>query len=74
VRLTGLVVDDGPHTESVKVFRAGYALGKGNLAAIHRIVSSKYQRGAAFANWSEKRQLHVSRLELGDLLEAIMIR
>ena len=84
MRLTDLVVDDGPHNSDglllhawdgaervsafisrrvmddwvdpkrpygkrKSLFRAEYnALGKGNLAAIHRIVSSKYQRGAAF--------------------------
>ena len=82
VRLTDLVVDDGPHnsdglllhardgSERVRafisrrvmddwvkqpggrrksLFRAQYnALGKRNLAAIERIVASKYQRGAAF--------------------------
>ena len=84
VRLTDLVVDDGPHnsdglllhawdgSEGVRafisrrvmddwvdpkqpygrrksLFRAQYnALGKRNLAAIERIVASKYQRGAAF--------------------------
>jgi hypothetical protein len=31
------------------LFRAQYnALGKGNLAAIERLIASKYQRGAAF--------------------------
>jgi hypothetical protein len=84
MRLTDLVVDDGPHnsdglllhawdgSERVRafisrrvmddwvdprqpygrrksLFRAQYnALGKRNLAAIERIVASKYQRGAAF--------------------------
>jgi hypothetical protein len=82
VRLTDLVVDDGPHnsdrlllhawdgSERVRafisrrvmddwvkqpggrrksLFREQYnALGKRNLAAIERIVASKYQRGAAF--------------------------
>jgi hypothetical protein len=84
VRLTDIIVDDGPHnsdglllhardgSERVRafisrrvmddwvdpkqpygrrksLFRAQYnALGKRNLAAIERIVASKYQRGAAF--------------------------
>lgn len=81
MRLTDLVVDDGPHnsdglllhawdgSERVRafisrrviddwvkqpgrrksLFRAQYnGLGKRNLAAIERIVASKYQRGAAF--------------------------
>jgi hypothetical protein len=38
-----------PYGKRKSLFRAEYnALGKRNLAAIHRIVSSKCQRGAAF--------------------------
>jgi hypothetical protein len=38
-----------PYGRCKSLFRAEYnALGKGNLATIERIVSSKYLRGAAF--------------------------
>jgi hypothetical protein len=38
-----------PHARRKSLFRQQYnALGKRNLAAIERIVTSKYQRGAAF--------------------------
>jgi hypothetical protein len=38
-----------PYGRRKSLFRARYnALGKRNLAAIERIVASKYQRGAAF--------------------------
>jgi hypothetical protein len=38
-----------PYGRRKSLFRAQYnALGKRNLAAIERIVASKYQRGAAF--------------------------
>jgi hypothetical protein len=38
-----------PHGRRKSLFRAQYnALGKGNLSAIERIVTSKFQRGAAF--------------------------
>jgi hypothetical protein len=38
-----------PYGRRKSLFRAQYnALGKRNLAAIERIIASKYQRGAAF--------------------------
>jgi hypothetical protein len=38
-----------PHGRRKSLFRAQYnALGKRNLAAIERIVTTKYERGAAF--------------------------
>jgi len=49
--LTGLAVDEGPH--------------KFNLAAIGRIVDSKYQRGAAF-----NRQHPFVDILLSDIMES----
>ena len=52
--ISGRVMDDWvdpkqPYGRRKSLFRAQYnALGKSNLAAIERIVASKYQRGAAF--------------------------
>jgi hypothetical protein len=38
-----------PHARRKSLFREQYnALGKRNLAAVERIVTSKYRRGAAF--------------------------
>jgi hypothetical protein len=56
MKLTQFAVDDGPHNSDGlllhgwdSLYREQYnALGQRNLAAIERIVTSKYQRGPAF--------------------------
>jgi hypothetical protein len=55
-----------PYGRRKSLFREQYnALGKGNLPAIERIVTSKYQRGAAF-----NRQPHFVDVLLSDITES----